>query len=703
MLLRLLLAISVAATGAGLAAPSVGAAPSRTDAVVLPVTDDDGAAEDTGVEVTSATLVVASESEAAAATAESLGGAAPDAAPTAPAPTASPTPSPTPAPTGTPGAAPTGDAAADAGAEQRRTRDLITPRATDDEAAEATVDPEQDTVVADALTEDGRVLTAAVSTAGVQTIGVTWPTGADAAGLAPEARTLTDGTWSGWSALDVADSAPDEGTADAAAQQRGGTDSFWIGEAEAVQLSFAATDAGGPADLDLTLVGSELTDDTGTGSGTAQASATGEAVFSTALATAPAAVRTAAAPRIITRAEWGSRAPVCAPDVASSLVGAVVHHTAGSNAYGSVAAAMQQIRNDQAYHISGRGWCDLGYNFVVDKWGNIYEGRIDSMSKAVIGVHAGGFNTGTVGVAMLGTYDGVPSAATQQAVGQVIGWRLGAYGRDPRGWMSYTTGNGENSKYHNTTVSLPRVFGHRDVSYTACPGNGGYAALPNIREVAAANAVTPEQLKQAESVVRAMYQDLLGRAPDSTGLVRWRTALVSGGTAADVAAEITRSEEYNRQKIAAAYRTVLGRTTDEPGVLSWLAAIHAGTVKIDEIANHLVASDEFYLQSGRTDAGLVQSMYTKLLGRAGSASEVSYWTTRVPSLGRGGVISSVTGSREAAQRKVQLAYRLFLNRYPDIPGQSHWTDILLAQGEAAVRANILGSAEYRLRAIQRYP
>jgi hypothetical protein len=571
---------------------------------------------------------------------------------------------------------------------------------TDDDAAATTVDPSGDPVVADALTDADRVVTAAVATDDVQTIGLTWPEGADAAGLEPRVRTLVDGGWTTWADFEVSDEAPDPGTADAAGELRGGTDSYWIGEAEAVQLSFAATDAGGPADLDLTLIGSEQVDDAGIGT----ASASADAVVRTALATTSGAtVQAAAAPRVISRAEWGAQGQVCAPDVASSLVGAVVHHTAGSNGYSSVAAAMQQIRNDQAYHISGRGWCDLGYNFVVDKWGNIYEGRANSLTKAVIGVHAGGFNTGTVGVAMLGTYDAAPSAATQQAVGQIIGWRLGAYARDPRGSMSYTTGNGENAKYKNTTVTLPRVFGHRDVSYTACPGNGGYAALANIRNIAAANTVTPEQIAQAESVVRAMYQDLLGRSPDSTGLVKWRTALVSGGTAADVAAEITRSEEYNRQKIAAAYRTVLNRTTDEPGVLSWLAAINAGTVKIDEIANHLVASEEFYLQSGRTDSGLVQNMYRKLLGRSGSASELSYWTSRVPSLGRGGVISSVTGSREAAQRKVQNNYQLFLKRYPDIPGQSHWTDILLARGEAAVRADILGSAEYRLRAIQRFP
>ena len=147
---------------------------------------------------------------------------------------------------------------------------------------------------------------------------------------------------------------------------------------------------------------------------------------------------------------------------------------------------MQAIRNEAIYHISGRGWCDIGYNVIVDKWGNIYEGRAHSLTQPVIGAHAGGFNTGTVGVAMLGTYDAVPSAATQRSVAQIIGWRLGAYGVDPKTPMSYHFAGvpGDGQRYHNVNVTLPRVSGHRAVWLTTCPGNGGYAALPYIRALA---------------------------------------------------------------------------------------------------------------------------------------------------------------------------------------------------------------------------
>jgi hypothetical protein len=397
--------------------------------------------------------------------------------------------------------------------------------ATEDElAAEEPVDPAADApVVADAVSDErgaDRVVTPPVSTEDVQTVGVTWPEGAQVDELAPQVRSLQDGTWSDWVDLEAGDAAPDAGTTDAEHAVRGGTDSVWIGDAEAVQVSFAATVAGGPADLTLALVGSDeetaaasAADDAATGSPAAQdavledavvrGTSTGtSAVFNAAAfrSAAPAdGVAAAAAttavpaagvmpagiytPRVISRPEWGARAQVCAPDVARTVTAAVVHHTAGSNAYASPAQAMQQIRNDQAYHIDGRGWCDIGYNFLVDKWGNIYEGRANSGTQPIIGVHAGGFNTSTVGISMLGDYSSItPSAATQEAVAQVIAWRLGTYYRDPASTVSYTTGGGENSRYPaGTTLALPTVLGHRDVAFTACPGIGGYSTLGWLR------------------------------------------------------------------------------------------------------------------------------------------------------------------------------------------------------------------------------
>ncbi|WP_158609506.1 peptidoglycan recognition protein family protein [Cellulomonas triticagri] len=376
--------------------------------------------------------------------------------------------------------APLAEAASPAARAQERTTqgDAVLPGSSQELDP---VDAADGPVVADVVDdgEPARVVTPPVQTGGAQTVGVTWPAGAQAADLEPQVRSLTEDGWTGWVDLEASDLAADAGTTDAEHELRGGTDSLWIGDAEAVQVSFAATADGGPQGMSLAMVTSPEEEPAVQG-----ASSSGGLVIRDA-AFVPAAV---AAPRVYSRAEWGARAQSCAPDVARTLLAAVVHHTAGSNSYSTVAQAMQQIRNDQAYHITGRGWCDIGYNFLVDKWGNVYEGRANSGTQPVIGVHAGGFNTATVGVSMLGDYSGVtPSAGTQESVARVIAWRLSQYHRDPTSTVGYTTLGGENSRYPGgTTLALPVVVGHRDTAYTACPGNAGYAVLGAIKNRARA-------------------------------------------------------------------------------------------------------------------------------------------------------------------------------------------------------------------------
>ena len=241
---------------------------------------------------------------------------------------------------------------------------------------------------------------------------------------------------------------------------RGGTDPVSIGNADAVQLAFTASAKGGPKGLSLALIDSPqkpasdgVVVSNAVDSTTGGSTAASEAIIQTVAFSGAAVQAAATAPRIISRAAWGAPAQRCTPDVASTLVGATLHHTAGPNTYTTIAGAEAQIRGDAAFHLS-LGWCDLGYNFVVDKWGNIYEGRAGSLTQAVIGAHAGGFNTGTVGVAMLGTYDAVPSAATQRSVAQIIGWRLGAYGVNPKTSMTYHAGGGTLAMVEGITTRM---------------------------------------------------------------------------------------------------------------------------------------------------------------------------------------------------------------------------------------------------------
>jgi len=554
-------------------------------------------------------------------------------------------------------------------------------------------------VVADDVVAD-RVASEVVETDGFQTLGVTWPEGSDVAGLAAQVRVRADGEWSGWLELEEVSDAPDAGTADAVNAVRGGTDPLWVGDADAVQLSFAATPDGGPDDMALVLVGSEevplAAEDVIVGS-----EAVGEAVIQQASYT-QGLLAAVASPAVISRAAWGARAQVCTPDVATQLVGAAVHHTAGSNDYATVAQAMQQIRNDQRYHIESRGWCDLGYNFVVDKWGNIYEGRANSLTQPVIGVHSGGFNTGTVGVSMLGTYDAAPSAATQQSVAQIIGWRLGYYGVAAQGSMTYHTGVGENSKYQNQDVTLPRVFGHRDVAYTACPGNGGYAALADIRVIADSYSYG-ERFRQAGAVVQALYADLLGRGVDPAGMQTWSDLLVGGAGGPVLVATLTGSDEYIVLRIRQAYLEVLGREPEATGLADWYRAIRAGAATVDDVQRRFLSSAEFMFRAGGTNEGYVRRMYASVLGRAASPSEVTLWVGQIGQRGREWVTDAIWFSLEAASWRAGAYYQTFLKRAPDPEGQATWARVLLTYGEGAVRIGIAGSEEYRMRALARYP
>ena len=145
------------------------------------------------------------------------------------------------------------------------------------------------------------------------------------------------------------------------------------------------------------------------------------------------------APPIVPRTSWGAderirRGP---PSYAADVRFAVVHHTAGKNAY-SRSEAPAIVRGIQLFHVKGNGWNDIGYNFLVDRFGTIYEGRYGGVDRNVIGAHAMGFNTGSVGIALLGTYENsAPSAAAEDAIARIIAWRLDVAHVDPTAFLTF--------------------------------------------------------------------------------------------------------------------------------------------------------------------------------------------------------------------------------------------------------------------------
>ena len=198
------------------------------------------------------------------------------------------------------------------------------------------------------------------------------------------------------------------------------------------------------------------------------------------------ALTIADSPPVVPRLSWGAdesirRAP---PAYATSLQLAIVHHTAGSNAYSRQQSAAI-VRAIQVYHVRGNGWNDIGYNLLVDKYGQVFEGRYGGVDRNVVGAHAEGFNTGSVGVAVLGNYDAQAiSPAAEAALAQVVAWRLDVAHLDPIQIVSFVS-RGNPRFPSGLPVTLRAIVGHRDTGFTDCPGDRLYARLGVLAQTVA--------------------------------------------------------------------------------------------------------------------------------------------------------------------------------------------------------------------------
>jgi uncharacterized protein with LGFP repeats len=209
------------------------------------------------------------------------------------------------------------------------------------------------------------------------------------------------------------------------------------------------------------------------------------------------------APNIIGRAQWGADESMrCGTTVYDNGVRAgVVHHTAGSNEYQPQDSA-GIVRSIYEYHTQMLGWCDIAYNALVDKYGQVFEGRAGGITRSVEGAHTGGFNQNTWGVAMIGDFETVPPTPIQlRTTGRLLGWRLGLDRVDPLGTVALASSGGSFTHIPRGAVAtLPTIFTHRDVGITECPGNAAYAEMPLLRETAARFNAPPGPLDLAESL-----------------------------------------------------------------------------------------------------------------------------------------------------------------------------------------------------------
>ena len=302
--------------------------------------------------------------------------------------------------------------------------------------------------------------------------GVSWArtTGLRARDITVEVRVREDAGWTGWEQLGVTDDGPQGGTSESVGA-RSGSNPLVTDGATAIQVRVGTVNGQPLPDVQVTTI------DPGT-----------SAADRTLQPAVPAASASAAAttPTIITRRQWGADESLRSPATYNTTVKAIViHHTASSNDY-TAATAAAQIRGIYAYDTRGLGWSDIAYNFLVDKFGRIYEGRAGSITGAVRGAHAMGFNTDTMGVAALGNYETASAPGVMvDALAKVAGWKLSQYGVNPEGTATLTSAGGTGTKYAaGAKVSLPTVNAHQNTSYTLCPGRYLYPQMATIRSKA---------------------------------------------------------------------------------------------------------------------------------------------------------------------------------------------------------------------------
>lgn len=363
---------------------------------------------------------------------------------------------------------------------------------------------------------------------GFGTVGLTWAPGAvvPEEAVRADVRTLEDGTWSDWQALDVHvdDHAPDPDSAEADGS-RPGTMEAVVGEVDQVQTRLRLTGAQVPADLRLAVItpgeaeaSRSESPEIETGADDAPEPVEG-AQDTTSAEEGEAATLSAAAytakPSIYSRRQWGADESVreAGPPDYHEVRGGFVHHTVNTNSY-TRDQVPGIIRSIYAYHVQSRGWRDIGYNFLIDKFGRIWEGRYGGVDRPVVGAHTSGYNSYALGASAIGNFDNVaPPTALVNAFGTLFAWKLSLHG---------VRGNKGSTRIGDRTFSYA-IMGHRDAGSTACPGRYLYAKLSTIRSQAGSKQASWAARELQSQISGRGYPDLVARRAGDRRIVVIRT------------------------------------------------------------------------------------------------------------------------------------------------------------------------------------
>jgi hypothetical protein len=347
-------------------------------------------------------------------------------------------------------------------------------------------------------------------------VGVTWRHDPQVGDVVAQVRWRKGASWWPWRTLSSdRDDVPDDGSLDTTGALRDGTAPLWVGRSDGVEVRVTASGRVQPQDLRTELV------DPGTSAAD--------------LRPVPRNVAHAAQdqPAVLSRADWGADESIRrgTPSYSSTVKVGFVHHTDTANEY-TQAEVPAMLRSIYAYHVKSNGWSDIGYNYLLDRFGRIWEGRYGGITKPVVGAHTGGFNSDSFGAALLGDHTTTaPSPEELTSLEQLFAWKLGSYYREPLGKATLRSAGGGTSKYPaGTSHEFDVVSGHRDAGDTSCPGQATYSRLGEIRTA-------------VSDAVGAAFID-----PVATT----RTAYAGSGTTVRVTATTRRDPEWTFDVLSAA-------------------------------------------------------------------------------------------------------------------------------------------------------
>jgi hypothetical protein len=423
----------------------------------------------------------------------------------------------------TPRTAASDDAAADEAADEAAPDDPVPDEAADEDVT-------SDRVAAPKVDEASptEVVSEPTAVTGLGTVGVTWD-GAEQVpddAITVQVRTEQDGVWSEWSDLTYHEEHGPDPDSEEAAHARPGTDGTVVGDVDNVQVKVEMNDGTLPDDLKLAVVdpGQAVateeeppaidTSKLGSTEGGAQLETSDGAIALSAAekkAATPGPLTTVTPkPMIYSRAQWGAdeRMRDGSPSY-FEIHGGFVHHTVNANDYRrkDVPAI---IRSIYAYHTRSRGWSDIGYNFLVDRFGRIWEGRYGGVDRAVVGAHTLNYNSYSFAMSAIGNYETAqPSQRMLEAYGALMAWKLSLHGVSAGSTIQRIG-----------SKNFQAINGHRDAASTACPGKYLYAKLPVIRQLAAAAEADWSGRDLQRNLVGSPHPDLVvRRASDGAGLV----------------------------------------------------------------------------------------------------------------------------------------------------------------------------------------